>query len=289
MSVEAGLGVADLLQLLQQADETVDQSRVAAGKTGAAAAGAAADGAGGGAAAAEIDDLAQLAETAGAGAGEAGQTGAAGKTAVALRAADVRGVADDHERVKALAKALERAQVGQQLAFDDGQRLEDVTAAAELQQRLHEAEVEQRVRLIRVRTGKLPDERVGDADRQRAAGGEHLCQVRIGGGRQRAGFAAWSDCEPLVQKVRGVGGEQLRDELESLRADVERRNVQRFEVRAISRRVDDRRANRRLGRQLEPAVLGEFGVLVHPVAPIRELPVPTNRHRRANRASPPCG
>ena len=48
LSVEAGFGVANLLQLLQQADETVDQSRVAAGKTGAAAAGAAADGAGSG-------------------------------------------------------------------------------------------------------------------------------------------------------------------------------------------------------------------------------------------------
>ena len=130
-----------------------------------------------GAAAAKVDDLAQLAETAGAGAGEAGQTGAAGKTAVALGPADVRGVANDHERIKALAKALECAQVGQQLAFDDGQRLEDIAPAAELQQRLHETEVEQRVRLIRVRTGKLPDERVGDADRQRAAGGEHFCQA----------------------------------------------------------------------------------------------------------------
>ena len=39
LRVEAGLGVADLLQLLQHADEAQHQPRIAAGKTGRAAAG----------------------------------------------------------------------------------------------------------------------------------------------------------------------------------------------------------------------------------------------------------
>ncbi len=184
------------------------------------------------AAAAEIDDLAQLAKAAGAGAGEAGQTGATAETAVTLGSTDVRGVADDDERVKALAVPLERPQVGQQLPLDDRQRLEVETPAAELQQRLHEAERQQRMRLIRVRASKLPHERVGDADRQRAPGGEHFCERWIGDGRERTGFAG-RRLRAAGHKARGVGGKQLCDELETLRADVERRNVERFDVRAI--------------------------------------------------------
>ncbi len=76
------------------------------------------------------------------------------------------------------------------------------------------------------------------------------------------------------QEARSVGRVQLRDELESLRADVERRDVEGLEVRAITRRVDDCRANRRLGRKNELVVLGEFGIFVHLFSPVRRFESP---------------
>ncbi len=110
--------------------------------------------------------------------GEAGEAGAAQQTTAACRAHDAVVVADGDVGIQALAIALHGAQVIEQRSLDDRQLLQHHDPSAAAQQRLHQAEAEERVVIALILPGDGPGKRVHQFDDKLATGGKGLLRLQ---------------------------------------------------------------------------------------------------------------
>ena len=210
---------------LEEAEESADVAGATAGEActaGATAADLEAD------AVATEEHAADVAEATDARAGEAGEAGAAEEAAAALELLRRAGP-EGHLEEEALTVELERAEVRQERPLDDRQRLQRDRPAGALEDRLDEVEVHQRHVGVFVWPGKLPHDRIDDADDHRAGAGEVSARSEVRGRRPRRRGPGGIE-RPAVGVGGVVAAEQLDIEPEPLRAHVEGREVERLEL-----------------------------------------------------------
>lgn len=148
---------------------------------------------------------------------------------------------------------MQRSKAGQERSLGDGEVFEGHGPAGPTQQRLHEAEVEDREGRILVRPGKLPDERVGKPDQQFPGGGKLAVHLQFGVGPQGIQLPAGMQT-PVVVHRRFVVAEELDVEAESLGAHVEGREVDLLQLFLELRRVDPGDRHGRLQGQLDASL-----------------------------------
>ena len=257
------LGVADLLAGLEEADEAADVAGTATGEPRAAGATAAdleAD------TVATEEHAADVAETTDARAGEPGESGAAEEAAAALELLRRAGPEGDLEE-EALPIKLERPQVPEERPLDDRQGLERDRPAGTLEERLDKIKIDERDVRVFVRPGKLPHDRIDDADDHRSGTGEVSPGPEVRFRRPRGRGPGGIERSPV-----GVGGAVATEDLdikpEALRAHVEGREVERLELILPIERVEIGQADRRLERELDRPAVSDLHHLGDPRPPL---------------------
>ena len=162
---------------------------------------------------------------------------------------------------------LERAQVRQERPLDDRQGLQRDRPAGTLEDGLDEVEVDERDVGVFVRPGKLPHDRIDDADDHRPGTGEVAPGPEIRGRRPRRRGPGGIE-RPPVGVAGVVATEDLDIEPEPLRAHVEGREVERLELILPIERVQIGQADRRLECELDRPAVGDLHHLGDPRPPL---------------------
>ncbi len=246
---DIGFEVANVDEVLQQAEETVGLRRARA--TGEAAPGRS-----------RLPDAADAAEAAVADAGEALQAGLPGEATQA--SGSLRQLPSVVEvDVEALAVALKGPNVREQRALRQREAFENQRPAPQSQQWLHEAEAADRQRVLLVRPRELPHKRVEDFRGELSAAGQKAIGAQGVGGRQnarserRAGRRRAQHLEvlALIEIVPTLRAKELHVEPEPLEGHVESRQIQLLEVGLVIARMDIAELDRAAHVELEHPLL----------------------------------
>ena len=134
---------------------------------------------------------------------------------------------------------LERAEVAEQCSLGNRQPFEFDSSPAEPQQRLHKREIQRRRDRVSAVAGEVPHERVRDTNHEFAGCREATTQLQIVGQRQQAAIAS-GFFRAAKTAIDSPAAEELSVVAKAFAADVQRRQVQRFELLVIVRRMNPR-------------------------------------------------